>query len=525
MPTRTSRTTRTSVGTLTGPFSNMSGYDLRKAQQKITQWSRHPATFIRGVLGYDLWTRQVEMCDAILSPSARVAVRGCHASSKTFTAAGLALWWLTALPDGIIITTAPTWAQVRRVMWQQIRRLANHIQLPRINQTSIELDEDNYAVGISTNDNTRFQGFHGRVLVIIDEAPGVLPSLFEAIEGIGASGNVVVLMLGNPTVAGGPFYEAFTGDSGLYQTITISAFDTPNLRGITPEMLRNMAPDDPRLDQGVWEHTVSRRWVRDRMRTWGEDSPAYLSRVLGQFPAQDPSALFGLGPLEAARFAYDDDGYSRIWAGIDVAGAGRDLTSVTLRTAAGLIVAHAAFADADARGPVLRFLEPWRPRIEQLNIDASGLGHYFALAMRDAQFAVNAVVFSSAPKNRSRIGEMFALRRDELFWNFRGWLHARRVAGLGAPSLTEAWSDLSLVKYGTNSKGAIAVESKENWSKRLPNGRSPDDAESVILAFDDTPPSGQFAGQPAAALRPRMVGTDNTGRRSPALPVAGSRFR
>ena len=415
---------------------------------------------------------------------ARVAVRGCHASSKTFTAAGIALWWLTAL-GGIVVTTAPTWNQVRRVMWQQIRRMAGKIALPRINQTSIEISEANYAVGLSTNEDTRFQGYHGRVLILIDEAPGVLASLFDAIEGIGAAGQVAIMMLGNPTAASGPFFEAFTLKGSPYRAITISAFDTPNLKGITPSMLRAMAPDDPRLNEGVWEHTVSRRWCKERMDAWGEDSPAYIARVLGAFPPQDPTALFGLADLDAARYPADDDGTSGLWVGIDVAGAGRDLTSVTLRNDYGVIVDHRGFPDADPRGKVLDFLEPYRPRIRQLNIDTTGLGHFFALHMQDKQYRVNAVQFGSAPKLRTRLGEVFQDRRAELFWNFRGWLGGRRVAGLGRPSLIDAWSDLSVVRYSTNRHGEIAVESKDDWIDRLRAGRSPDDAESVILAYDE----------------------------------------
>jgi hypothetical protein len=56
----------------------------------------------------------------------------------------------------------------------------------------------------------RFQGFHGRLLIVVDEAPGVKADIWEAIEGIRAGGDVRVLALGNPTIASGPFYDAFT---------------------------------------------------------------------------------------------------------------------------------------------------------------------------------------------------------------------------------------------------------------------------------------------------------------------------
>jgi hypothetical protein len=36
------------------------------------------------------------------------------------------------------------------------------------------------------------------------------------------------LALGNPTIAGGPFHEAFTANRDGWRTFTIDTFDTPN---------------------------------------------------------------------------------------------------------------------------------------------------------------------------------------------------------------------------------------------------------------------------------------------------------
>jgi len=60
------------------------------------------------------------------------------------------------------------------------------------------------AIGLSSNEGVRFQGWHGKILVVIDEAPGVRPDIYEAIEGIRAGGDVRILALGNPTLASGP---------------------------------------------------------------------------------------------------------------------------------------------------------------------------------------------------------------------------------------------------------------------------------------------------------------------------------
>ena len=83
----------------------------------------------------------------------------------------------------------------------------------------------------------RFQGFHGRLLIVVDEAPGVKADIWEAIEGIRAGGDVRVLALGNPTIASGPFHDAFTSNRDGWCTFTISAFDSPNLAGLSLDEL------------------------------------------------------------------------------------------------------------------------------------------------------------------------------------------------------------------------------------------------------------------------------------------------
>src|SRR5258706_10585240 len=88
-----------------------------------------------------------------------------------------------------------------------------------------------------------FRAFTKKVLMVLDEAPGVLPEIYEAIEGIRAGGDVRVLALGNPTIASGPFYDAFTADREGWNLITISAFDTPNLHGLSIESLLEL-PDE-----------------------------------------------------------------------------------------------------------------------------------------------------------------------------------------------------------------------------------------------------------------------------------------
>jgi hypothetical protein len=261
-----------------------------------------PVWFVREVLGNDPWEIPSQIMRAVAVPRARVAVRSCHASGKTHTSARIVIWWVAT--GGVAISTAPTWTQTRRLLWGEIHKAHADARFPLgglLNQTEWRRSNDVYAMGLSTNEGVRFQGFHGKVLIVLDEAPGVRPDIYESIEGIRAGGDVRVLALGNPTVASGPFYDAFTTQRVGWQTFAIDAFDTPNLAGWTIDDCRRMDANDPALDICPRPYLVTRRWVFEAFRNWGEESPLWQSRVRGQFPAQSQDSLFSLVWLEAAK--------------------------------------------------------------------------------------------------------------------------------------------------------------------------------------------------------------------------------
>src|SRR4029453_7727148 len=77
---------------------------------------RDPVRFCHGLLRPDLWPLQESILRAVAS-RARVAVKACHASGKTFVPAVAVLWFVTRYQDGIVVTTAPTWTQVEKLLW------------------------------------------------------------------------------------------------------------------------------------------------------------------------------------------------------------------------------------------------------------------------------------------------------------------------------------------------------------------------------------------------------------------------
>ena len=114
---------------------------------------RDPVRFCRGLLRQDLWPLQEAILRAVASRS-RVAVKACHASGKTFVAAVAVLWFVTRYRDGIVVTTAPTWTQVEKLLWGEIHRAAqsSRIAFPQLNKTELRIGPGNYAIGLSTNE-------------------------------------------------------------------------------------------------------------------------------------------------------------------------------------------------------------------------------------------------------------------------------------------------------------------------------------------------------------------------------------
>lgn len=454
----------------------------------------HPSDLARALLGHDHWPVAADILDAVFRPMSRVAVKSCHASSKTFTSADAVVLALLAGHD--VLTTAPTWEQVRTVLWGTIRRAVSEARVDlsawQVNQTEIVTPRGNKALGLSTNEGVRFQGWHARpesaLLIVFDEAPGVQPDIYEAVEGISAGGDVRRLLIGNPVISSGPFFDIFAGDVPGWERITIDAFDTPNLLGLTLEDL--LALPDHDLDDNARPYLVTRRWVRDRYHEWGEDHPLWQSRVRGRFPLQADDALLSLAWLEAAGArpaVYDPD--LPVQAGVDVAGPGDDETVLCIRQG-GTILGITPWATADSRGAVVAALAPWKGRgLDAVMVDVAGLGHYFALALEDAGLPVVRVNVGESPAGRSdretaAAKETYLNLRAQVFWSLREWAESGLLSGLADRT---AIAQLAGLRYGHDARGRIAIEKKDDARRR--GVTSPDRAEAVALAFWQQPRS------------------------------------
>lgn len=459
-----------------------------------------PVNVAAWAFAHDHWWTPSAILRAMDRPHAKVAVKACHSSSKTFTAADVVL---VALLNGHdVVTTAPTQEQVERLLWGHIRRAIDgspkiaRAAWGNVNLTEIRMPTGEFAVGIATKPEeggVRFQGHHARpgsaLDVVIDEAIGVNPGIFEAVEGFSAGGDVRRLYLCNPTVPSGPVYDIFEGDDPTWERVTIDAFDTPNLEGLTLSAL--LAMDEHELDDNVRPYLVTRRWVRDMYHLWGEDNPLWQSRVRGQFPGQASNSLIARAWIDAAaaRPGVWSERGGDVTAGVDVAGPGKDETVVYVRQGPRVLECR-AYPDPDARGKVLAGLQSWLHKgLKRVNVDSAGDGHYFTLHLRDhlpQAVEVNGInVGESATDTPNKHGRLatdeFANLKAELYWHLREQFRDGMVSGL-TDRTTQ--SQLASLQWAPNDRGKTAIERKEAAAKR--GVKSPDRAEALMLCFAPT---------------------------------------
>ena len=237
-----------------------------------------PLVFARDVLQVKLWSKQEEVLGA-LTVHKRVAVKSGNGLGKGYCAAVAVLWFLYSHDPAIVLSTAPTFRQVRHILWRQIRRLHRRAAATlggKILDTRWKMAEDRYALGLSADTADQFQGFHSpNLFIVVDEAEGVGEEIYEAIESITTSAETRLLLIGNPTTVTGAFRRAFYQERHLYHIISISALDNPTVQA----------------GKAVIPGLTTEAWVQERRETWGEDNPIYRARVLGEFPDQAEDTL------------------------------------------------------------------------------------------------------------------------------------------------------------------------------------------------------------------------------------------
>lgn len=430
-----------------------------------------PVGWIHGKLGEFTWSKQREVAESVRDHR-HTAVRSAHGTGKSFTASRLAAWWLDTHPVGsaFVVTTAPTQPQVEAILWREIRSAHRKGGLP--GRLTLDChwylgDDELVAFGrkpadYSDPDKARqaFQGVHARyILVILDEAAGIPTWLWEAVESLATNDDARVLAIGNPDDPATEFEKCCRPGSG-WNEIAISAFDLPAFTG-------EKVPDE------LHHVLTGKTWVEERRKRWGETSPLYISKVLGEFPEVSDDMLISPKMIrEALERELDGIGIGRF--GGDVARFGKD-RSTLYRNRGGVLrkVVEMPYGDTmETAGQFAKALGG-RKRVP-IVIDADGLGAGTADRLREQGYAV--IDFHGG--QRAFEPDKFKNRRAEQYW------HLREGFEDGLFDLDTEDQDLAAqlgnMKYKLDSSGRIQIEAKEDIVKRA--GVSPDHADGAMMA-------------------------------------------
>lgn len=425
----------------------------------IKWWRENPVIFFKEILGIEPWSLQAKIAESVRDNS-RTTVRSCSAGGKTTIAACIVLWFLSAYRPCTVLTTGKSFRQIKEQLWREIRTKHAQAKIPiggNVTQTSLELADDWFALGFSTDEPDRITGFHNKhVLVIVDEASGVSDEVYGAIENPLAAGYTRLLLLGNPTQSVGKFRDSFT--SRNYKSFHISAFDTPTFTG-----------------EGDFPFLISKKYVEEKKEEWGEDSPLYEVYIKGDFPSGETDRLIPFGLAEAATLReIRPDKEDLVAIGVDTARFGDDENALYVRKG-GKVIDSSFWRKCDTEANIGRISHKIKEHPEAVvNID-EGYNPGVVDGLRALKFRINGISF----QGRAKAEKLFANIRAEMFWELAGRFKEGTIQIPNDKTLLKQVTDIK--KKPLNRNDQIILESKEDMKHR--GLKSPDRADALALCF------------------------------------------
>lgn len=452
--------------------------DRRQAADRQSRWMNDPVSWVSDRLNQSVWSKQREIMESVRDHR-KTAVRSCHGAGKSHVASLVVSWWLDSHPPGeaFVVTTAPTTAQVRAILWRYIRRMHKSAKLPgRVNQVEWLIDEELVAFGRkpADADESAFQGIHAPyVLVVLDEACGIPESLWIGAEAITTGPYCRILAIGNPDNSATQFFKVSQPGSG-WHSIRIGASDTPNFTG------------EP-VPETVAISLISREWADEKKLEWGVDNALYRSKIDGEFSVDAADTVVRASDVAACQIdpevRYSPADLSPVELGVDV-GGGSDET--VIRERRGIQAGREWRIRTDRPEKiaplVLRAIRD--SGATAVKIDSIGVGFGVIGELRNAasRHEHNARIIGVNVSANPRDKKKFTNLRAEMWWNT-----ARELSASGGWDLSKmengdnTCAQLLWPRWFLDSKGRIQVEDKKQIISR--NGRSPDNADALLLAF------------------------------------------
>lgn len=535
--------------------------DRIQTTKALLKFQKNPALFFEKALGISTLEEYQRGVIQIVADHERTAIAACHDLGKTYLMARIVLWFVSCFPYSKVITTAPTYNQVKNVLWSEIRAAHSRAKIPlggKMNTTDWQVTKEGdwFAIGFSPKNEvgsagegqgtqSSFQGFHApHILVLFDEATGIKHGIWTMAEGLLTSDSVKFVAIGNPTSRSAEFYNCFK--SAAWKKIYLSCFDSPNLlaNGINDmvslekELARVKAMPDADAQAHFKTYTAPRpyllstKWVIASILKWGLTHPLTVSKILGKFPEEGDNTLIGLGWVEMAQArTYTPLPSDRKIIGIDVARFGTDSTVLTvLHGKQELAVRQFSKRDTMAvAGEAIALSREFFPNVgaDIFVVDETGLGAGVVDALNEAvrtqmlrnTTEIRGVQFGAGvecTRTKCEHKDCDKARYVNLKARMFGLLQSDIKDENGLALLDESiyLEELPTILYVYDSKGRMVIESKDDYKKRT-GRQSPDFTDSLALA--------NFGRYDSTTVGSMLFGNDKkTEEKNYAAPFAAS---
>lgn len=418
---------------------------VRHIEFPCKEFRDDPVGFCRIVLGFEPWSGQRQILEAIRD-NRLVTIRSGQKVGKTRIIMAAALWWWATRDNAQVLISNNTGSQLEKEDWKEVCHLHRrsgvcadclhrsydgpkpcpHSQVLDGKPRSSSQGSGNTPGGLVVGDRALFGktastdegllGFSGaELLIIVDEASTLSEEMFNAFLGNCASKGSKMVLAGNPLRVNCPFHATHTRLSNIWHSIRISAEEAA-------------AEDIPGLASK--EHIA----IAEASDDLGRESVFFQVRILGEFPSREERAIY---PYDVVVGMMDRDKWAEqrplatgpLMIALDPAGGGRDESVFTVGR--GLVVLEQrAVRGLDSNQHLelaIQLAKQYGVPSEDvyLVIDCDGVGApikqaawaYSETVRRQVKFKVVEFYFG----HNARADQLYDLRADEAHMATRTW--------------------------------------------------------------------------------------------------------
>jgi hypothetical protein len=438
------------------------------------------------------------------------------------------------LQTSLVINTGPSAAQVNTIMLGELKARYHGSALPKLVKAGLwnfNLTQRgvhfNIPHGMENNpefgnyakwsleafkgdeyNTERWTGYHSdNIMIVVTEASGIAPLIYEGIEGC-LQNNSRLVLLHNANFSKGEAYESMKDSQ--YVSKRIPAFESDNY--ILGKKLNDGLISPEEYQRQRYPGQLDYEWVKDRINKKGwtikisesevdrskhdfefegsfyRPSRVCKIKILAVHPESSDETLIPLSWIEAAQERWLTAKKPEIKGirGVDVAGQGNDTTvfadrydnyldelnTVVPKNPITALMEIAGLINKDAH------------LFESIMIDTIGEGAgVFSACRSDGHNNVYSFKNSFGAKGLKDATETmkFGNMRAYTHWALRDWLNPQFDSKACLPPDDELKAQLSEINYEYDKHGVLWIEKKEKIKERL--GVSPDKSDALAETF------------------------------------------